>query len=232
MGGRGGHSHRVTAGRGASAIDRLTSITQLNSWLRNQDWFRPGSYISLNGVDLEAARGIAKAYQQVFDRYPQLKGFFSGVKSFDLGSGTYADCNLATGQIRVSNTMYRRLQELERSYARDIRANWHPAGTDWAAILTHEIGHAIDGYITQHSDGGLFSHDWSRNSSELQAKIADKLHVGTSTADISRQLSRYGATNTLEWFAEAFAEGMRSENPRPMAREFMIELDKILRRLR
>lgn len=157
MGGRGGHSHRMTSGRGASAIDRLTSITQLNSWLRNQDWFRPGSYISLNGVDLEAARGIAKAYQQVFERYPQLKGIFSGVKSFDLGSGTYADCNLATGQIRVSNTMYRRLQELERSYARDIRANWHPAGTDWAAILTHEIGHAIDGYITQHSEGGFFS---------------------------------------------------------------------------
>lgn len=186
----------------------------------------------MNGVDLEAARGIAKAYQQVFDRYPQLKGFFSGVKSFDLGSGTYADCNLATGQIRVSNTMYRRLQELERSYARDIRANWHPAGTDWAAILTHEIGHAIDGYITQHSEGGLFFHDWHRNSSELQAKIADKLHVGTSAAEISRQLSRYGATNTLEWFAESFAEGMRSENPRPMAREFMLELDKILRRLR
>ena len=50
--------------------------------------------------------------------------------------------------------------------------------------------------------------------------------------EISRQLSRYGATNTLEWFAESFAEGMRSENPRPMAREFMLELDKILRRLR
>ena len=211
MGGRGGHSHRATAGRGASAIDRLTSIPQMNRWLRNQDWFQPGSQISLNGVDLEAARGIAKAYQQVFDRYPQLKGIFSGVKSFDLGSGTYADCTLATGQIRVSNTMYRRLQELERSYARDIRAHWHPAGTDWAAILTH---------------------DWHRNSSELQAKIADKLHVGTSTADIARQLSRYGATNTLEWFAESFAEGMRSENPRPMAREFMLELDKILRRLR
>lgn len=180
MGGRGGHSHRATAGRGASAVDRLTSIPQMNRWLRNQDWFQPGSQISLNGVDLEAARGIAKAYQQVFDRYPQLKGIFSGVKSFDLGSGTYADCNLATGQIRVSNTMYRRLQELERSYARDIRANWHPAGTDWAAILTHEIGHAIDGYITQHSEGGLFFPDWHRNSSELQAKIADKLHVGTS----------------------------------------------------
>ena len=99
-------------------------------------------------------------------------------------------------------------------------------------MLTHEIGHAIDGYITQHSEGGLFFHDWHRNSSELQAKIADKLHVGTSTADIARQLSRYGATNTLEWFAESFAEGMRSENPRPMAREFMLELDKILRRLR
>lgn len=76
MGGRGGHSHRMTSGRGASAIDRLTSIPQMNRWLRNQDWFQPGSQISLNGVDLEAARGIAKAYQQVFDRYPPAEGNF------------------------------------------------------------------------------------------------------------------------------------------------------------
>ena len=73
---------------------------------------------------------------------------------------------------------------------------------------------------------------WTEAVYAEEAKIADKLHVGASAAEISRQLSRYGATNTLEWFAESFAEGMRSENPRPMAREFMLELDKILRRLR
>ena len=105
MGGRGGASHLGTIARGGRAIDNLTSIPQINDWIKKQQWFRAGSLVSLKGVDVTAAKGIARAFEQVFDKYPQLKGQFSGVKSFNLGNGTYADCNLATGQIRVSNAM-------------------------------------------------------------------------------------------------------------------------------
>ena len=185
-------------------------------------------------MDVVAAREIAAAYQQVFDRYPQLIGAFSGVKSFDLGNGVYADCNLQTRQIRVSDTMYRNAQALARQYASDIRSNWHPAGTDWQAIITHEIGHAIDGFISQKLDvgGRSFYRDWHQNSAMLQKKVADKLNIAPTRDRISKEVSRYGASNTAEWFAEAFAEGMRSSTPRRMAVELMKELDEIMRRLR
>ncbi len=231
MGGRGGSSHRRTAGGGLS---RLTTTAQVSDWIRRQHWFQPHALVNLDGVDVVAAREIAAAYQQVFDRYPQLVGAFSGVKSFDLGNGVYADCNLQTGQIRVSDTLYRNAQALARQYALDIRSNWHPAGTDWQAIITHEIGHALDGYITQklRASGGSMRWDWYENSAVLQKKIADKFAFEPTKERIGREVSRYGATNTAEWFAEAFAEGMRSSAPRRMAVELMKELDELMRRFR
>lgn len=73
---------------------------------------------------------------------------------------------------------------------------------------------------------------WDFNSTEMRSKIAARLGVPTSSASISREVSRYGGTQSVEWFAESFAEGMRSANPRRMAKEFMKDLDEILRRLR
>lgn len=229
MGGRGGSSHRASGGD----LRNLTTISQVNTWLRNQHFFAPHSRVSLKGVDIAAALGIAEAYKQVFDKYPQLKGVFNGVVSFALGSGIYADCILSSGTIRVSDSMYRSVDALSRQYAADIRSNWHPPGTDWSAVVTHEIGHAIDGYISQRMRGtDSRYYNWHLNSSEMQEKISERLGMSTSRENISREMSRYGATQSIEWFAESFAEGMRSANPRRMAKEFMKDLDEILRRLR
>lgn len=231
MGGRGGSSHRQSAG---SDLRRMTATSQVVDWIKRQRWFARNAPVRLDGVDVAAAREIAMAFQQVFQRYPQLIGVFGGVKSFNLGSRVYADCNLATGQIRVSMSMYRDAGELSRHYASDVRSNWHPVGTDWPSIITHEIGHAVDGYITQKlraSDRSIYW-DWYKNSAELQEKIANKFAFKPTKDRISREVSRYGATNTVEWFAESFAEGMRSSSPRRMAIELMKELDEMMRRLR
>ena len=140
---------------------------------------------------------------------------------------------MSTGTIRVSDSLYRSVDALSRQYAADIRSNWHPAGTDWSSIVTHEIGHAIDGYISQRMRGTDSSYfNWDYNSTTMRAKIAARLGVSVNSESISREVSRYGATKSVEWFAESFAEGMRSANPRRMAKEFMKDLDEILRRLR
>lgn len=85
-------------------------------------------------------------------------------------------------------------QALARQYASDIRSNWHPAGTDWQAIITHEIGHAIDGFISQKLDvgGRSFYRDWYQNSAMLQKKVADKLNIAPTRDRISKEVSRYG----------------------------------------
>ncbi len=94
MGGRGGASHRGTTARGGRAIDNLTSITQINDWIKKQHWFRAGSLVSLKGVDVNAAKGIARAFEQVFDKYPQLSRNFRGtgtIDSNDQGSRKHPD---------------------------------------------------------------------------------------------------------------------------------------------
>lgn len=132
MGGRGGSSHQRTVG---FDLRRMTATSQVADWIKQQRWFTPNASVHLDGVDVAAVREIALAFQQVFQRYPQLIGAFDGVKSFDLGANVYADCNLATDQIRVSVSMYRDAKALSRHYASDIRANWHPVGTDWPPLL-------------------------------------------------------------------------------------------------
>lgn len=128
MGGRGGSSHRQTAGRD---LRRMTTTSQVVDWIKRQRWFAPNAHVWLNGVDVSAAREIAMAFQQVFQRYPQLIGAFGGIKSFDLGSGVYADCNLATGQIRVS------VEHVSGMHAR-FRVSMHqmsaPTGIQWGRI--------------------------------------------------------------------------------------------------
>lgn len=231
MGGRGGSSHQRAGGGGLSSVQN--DVRSIENWIRQQNWFAPGSGVRLSGIDPNAARGVAEAYQRIFQRYPQLIGLFDGVSSAHLGPGTYADCNLATGRIRVGIELYSDAAVLRTSYSHDIRSNWHPVGTDWSAIVTHELGHAIDGYISQKmrsSDHQYY--DFYHNSKVLQEKIGQKLGISVTKADIEREVSRYGATSTAEWFAEAFAEAIHSDHPRPMAAEFMKELELILRRIR
>lgn len=99
MGGRGGSSHQRAGGGGLSSVQN--DVRSIENWIRQQNWFAPGSGVHLSGIDPNAARGVAEAYQRIFQRYPQLIGLFDGVSSAHLGPGTYADCNLATGRIRV-----------------------------------------------------------------------------------------------------------------------------------
>lgn len=226
MGSRGGSSHRATAGGGTLAS--LQSNTAIEQWLRNQGYFPAGALISLRGVDLTAARSIADAYKRVFDRYPQLKGMFAGLSAKSLGANTYAQNWLMSGKLEVNTKFFKDSANLASSYKRDVASNWHPTGTDWESIVTHEIGHAIDGYLTKHFGG------WGGDyySTSFQQRVFAELGIAVTKDNVSREVSRYGATQAAEWFAEAFAEGTRSATPRTMAKKFMEDLDDIMQTIR
>ena len=77
MGGRGGSSHQRAGGGGLSSVQN--DVRSIENWIRQQNWFAPGSGVRLSGIDPNAARGVAEAYQRIFQRYPQLIGLFDGV---------------------------------------------------------------------------------------------------------------------------------------------------------
>ena len=239
-------------------IGRATTIQQVNDVMNNQGWFRTiekpskgahfrwdedqmkyiaDSYdyiptkVDLTGCDLESAKSIASSYQQIFEKYPQLKGRFDAPVVSDLGKNTYAQCWYDHGKVEVNSKYYRNWQSLVRSYESDILSRWHPQGTTAESIITHELGHAIDGLITDKRILGGYNSagEFNRASSFMRASVMRS--CGFKVSDTAQQVSRYASKNPQEWFAECFAEYITSADPRPVAKTFGKRLEELLEKL-
>ena len=128
--------------------------------MKDQQWFRVAEInghvydtnerIGLKGLDLGCAKSIYKTHEQLFDKFPQLKGKLNAVGSTQLGGMTYAQCSfgLGHGGVTVNTKYFSDMEKLAKSYEKDLQAGFHPKGTDFSAIVMHELGHAIDDYLS------------------------------------------------------------------------------------
>lgn len=213
-------------------IGNANSVKEVEDIINNAGVFKTGSVCKLDGCDLDSSKSIASAYQQIFEKYPQLKGKFGAVTSKNLGSGTYAQCWLRSdGRVDVNNAsgFYSNWSNVVKSYERDVLSNWHPFGTTAESIVTHEVGHAIDGYLANSGilGGRNAAGEYRYASSLLRSKVMKQ--CGLTVKDSASAVSRYGSTNPQEWFAEAFAEYITSANPRPVAATLGKEIERLLK---
>ena len=133
-------------------------------------------------------------------------------------------------------------------YEYDVLSGWHPRGTTAESIVTHEIGHAIDGLLAREGVlGGITAKGEYRYASStmrntIMKRVAKKDPVMQQMFDIwggkegmsmavHDYVSEYATKNPQEWFAECFAEYITSANPRAVATEFGKELEKLLDKL-
>lgn len=213
-------------------IGTANSVKEVEDIINGAGVFRSGSICKLDGCDLDSAKSIASAYQQIFEKYPQLKGKFGAVTSKNLGSSTYAQCWLRSdGRVDVNNAsrFYSNWSNVVKSYEMDVLSNWHPFGTTAESIVTHEVGHAIDGYLANSGilGGRNAAGEYRYASSLLRSKVMKQ--CGLTVKDSASAVSIYGSTNPQEWFAEAFAEYITSANPRPVAATLGKEIERLLK---
>ena len=256
MGGRGGSSH--AAGGTARPVDTsvlagFTTTKEVSRWMKKQKWFTPRAPVDLEGIAVDAAKSIAMAYKRVFDAYPQVIGKFHGVVALDIGFGTYAQCYLTTGRIEVNKDIYRDVSTVAQFYDDDIHPErdpsrrgdppHHPPNTTWEAVVTHEIGHAINGYL----DDALVAYNRQQilnngfqNAQTLslkyretwQKEIYASHRLRPTKTNVGKHNSGYAASAPVEWFAESFAEGMDAANPRWAAKMFMEKLNELMKKVR
>lgn len=120
------------------------------------------------------------------------------------------------------------------------------------STVTHELGHSLANWLHRVTIGKFAVSKSTNRSLHYDNEVANELKEKTLKAlgikpgnsaetynAIKEGLSEYGAasiknrgrdqvktgTSSDEFFAEAFLEGMLSSNPRPMAKEFMRQLD-------
>lgn len=216
-------------------LDDCKTVEEVENWMRSHDWFRPDSTgtgkfdLSLSGCDLECAKEIARAYEEVFTEFPFLVKNIDAVRAVALQPGTYAQCyTIGSGRVEVSTRLFKDAANLAKMYQRDLLSHFHPEGTDWKSIVTHELGHALDGYLTVQGLGGA-KNSWSYKDVSAMMRPKVMKACGLKVSDTAREVSGYATKNAREWFAECFAEAMKSATPRRVATEFMKQLREIVK---
>lgn len=187
--------------------------------------------LTLDGVDLESAKSVYRPFERVFERFPQLKGKLNAVNSAKMSGTVYAQCSygIGNGGIGVNTTYFGDNEKLLKSLKKDVAAGFHPVGCDTAdSIVMHELGHAIDDYLTNSAHVAGFN-GWTpkKVSAMLRPKVMKA--TGFKVSDVGKQVSGYATKDCLEWFAECFSEYMCSPDPRPVAKEFGKQLEDILK---
>lgn len=246
----GGRTHWITSKRDFSNVQAseaqrvvdddetasFTEVKQVEDLIKNKKWFivkningteyNSNEAISLEGCDLQSARGVFKAHQTLYERFPQLIGKLAGMNATKIVSTEMARCSMGfgCGGLVVNTFWYGNNEVLQKSYVDSVIKNFHPQGTEANAAVSvtmHELGHAIDDYLSSISGKkGFLSHS-------LRPKIMKQ--CGYSINDIQTQVSEYAGTDAEEWFAECWCEYMVSSNPRPVAQALGDAVSKLIR---
>lgn len=185
----------------------------------------------LNGIPVEVAEKIQERYNRVMDRYPQLIGQFRSLGTAETRGNVYASCSSYSGRINVNPKYFADEAKLIKSYDNDLGSGFHPKDTDGYSIITHEIGHAVDGFMTRNGVGDFTSMFNMKDASFTIRKRALK-ELKLTKNDIRRGVSGYGTKNDAEFFAEAFSEYMDSPTPRPIAKKVGEIVDELMGKIR
>lgn len=237
----------VLSGKEAQAVRQVEKNLAVKAGI-------PINRIEMTGLQYDTANTIYNSYKTVLDKYPELKDHLSAFKYDGIYGEAYAGCVALTGDVRVHG-IFSNFEQLVQAYADDVAAGYHPVGTDYRSIIVHELGHALDGYMTRQRlyGGYLNAYGDVRSSEAIQKEVLARLgYVPPSRADlkakgytfeqindiiikdrkkfITHNVSEYAADSEKEFFAECFAEYVMSSEPREAAKIFGEIIDSALGR--
>jgi len=157
-----------------------------------------------------------------YDEVAAAKHAASGLTKRKVSGHTYAESTgSAWGRLEgicFNEKFAKDYKMLSDSVASDVASTWHPVGTENpASVMTHEYGHQVDNYITKNG---------YRND------VVDTHYRSLSTDDIKTGLSRYGAKNSSEFFAEAFGEYIHNPKPRAIAAKVGADMEAAFKKIR
>lgn len=226
---------------GGSRVDECKSVGDVESLIREKDWFvhhhvfgkdsRSDKFLKLEGCDVESAKEVYRAFEQFYDKYPQMVGKLSAPSTGSMKATNYAECTMGFGHesISLNARHFGNSAKFKESLARDVEIGWHPKGCDTIkSVVIHELGHSLDGYLAVKQNAmGATGKNGKFVSNKLRPKVAKA--SGVKVGDMGKEVSRYATKDVQEWFAESFAEFMCSPSPRKVAVELGKQLDEIMK---
>jgi hypothetical protein len=144
-----------------------------------------------------------------------------------------------TGVIHLNKAFYSDKEGFEKRFAESVEKQFHPKGVDYNSVVVHEMGHAIDAYVSRKifhgwdfAMGQRCSSDiWNADLKKYRKKLGLAKDEAFSSKVIREDLSGYAAKNHLEYLAEGFSEVMCSSNPRPAAKSIVKRLENRMKKM-
>lgn len=223
-----------------SSLDDCETIEDVEKLFKEKNWYwettingqhiRSIDGMSLKGLDLESAKLTYQSQEKLFEKFPQLIGKLNGITAGQLAPQTYANCmfGLGHGGVTLNTKYFGDYAKLVRTFERDLKSGFHPAGVGAGSIVTHEFGHALDDLLTNVYHVAGFN-NWKPKSASAYLRPKVMKACGLKVSDIGSSVSGYATKDALEWFAECFCEYVESENPRPVAQEFGRQLEELMK---
>jgi hypothetical protein len=109
-----------------------------------------------------------------------------------------------------------------------VKSGWYPANATLHKTLVHEYGHHVGNSMRWVSQNPNWQKEFLEECLEDYRK-ANPAFTGRTYASTSDLVSRYGASDWGELFAESFAEYYGGQNPREFAQIFGTKLDTALK---
>ena len=213
--------------------EESTNISQAENWATNNLRMNKVSY---KGIELEVANYINKSMNDIYNKYPILKGFVQEIKTDGRASApasamlSFKDGKLNTKLI-LSKKDLSDLKAIDEMIERCVNDKWWSPKDSIKGIVMHEMGHMIE-YATTLKKYGVIDNSgtlkdtsnlsvafdkirYGELSSEIRLRALSNLSISNTRKSVKENLSDYANSSTLEFLAEAVSE----HNPRPLAKE-------------
>ena len=202
---------------------------------------KDGAEVKLTGMDPELAESAVSSLQAVLERYPTVKDAFGGFTTdepepgfFTENQGTYACYSPNTGKIHFNLNKYSDKDALEADYQEALSKKHFPEGTTSKSAVVHEMGHAIDRYVSLKTIDP-FRVNWgdetvSRRIMNTDIRALRKKGTPMTGKSVRDSLSGYASKNPHEYFAEAFSEVMTSPTPRKTAQSIVKRMETYIKK--
>ena len=184
--------------------------------------------VDFGKMDERSKKSVYNGIKKVYDKFPQLKGYTNKVL-YDPNITGYAMSESLSGVLRISSE-FSDYKELKKRYDRDVRMQFHPEGTDADAIIIHEMGHQLDGYLTRNRvwGGKISIYGTTRTSAAVKREVLQQLgyfdYIRVERAEWSRMGYNGRELNeALEFSKKEFITKHISEYANKNEREFFAE---------
>lgn len=171
--------------------------------------------IRANGIDKKVLNNILDNMNKVYRDFPQIKGKIKYLETIEYSfGGMNIEPDLKDNKyvMQINKKFFNNETIAERQYNKDVIKGFHPKGTTYKDMGTHELGHSVTFEIIKHKYSNInrIANDWNKNitSKEIVEKAFSNLGIDDKlTKDILRNnISSYAISNYGETIGEAFAD--------------------------